>query len=324
MKLFQPEVFQGHLNQRHYFEGWYFKHVAGDGKQVLSVIPGVALTDDDPHAFIQVLNGTTAETWNIRFPLSDCHLSTSALEVRIGTSTFSAHGIHLDIDRPELKLFGDLTFRDMVRFPSSWIKPGIMGPFTFVPRMECKHGVVSIRHSVAGSLNLNCSILTFDNGTGYIEKDWGRSFPESWIWVQGNTFGGSDASFMFSLARVPWLGRSFMGFVCYFYVAGRPHYFTSYSFSKIRHISFANRELMLEIENMTHVVRCTVTQKTSGQLKAPVIGKMDRLIKESADSDISLVFMDRSGQNVFKGEGTHAGLEVIEEIFKHLSPSIRS
>ncbi len=28
MRLFHPEVFQGSLSQKRYFEGWYFKHVS--------------------------------------------------------------------------------------------------------------------------------------------------------------------------------------------------------------------------------------------------------------------------------------------------------
>lgn len=62
MKLFKPEVFQGNLSGKRYFEGWYFKHVSADLQQVYSFIPGVALNASHPHAFIQVINGISGET----------------------------------------------------------------------------------------------------------------------------------------------------------------------------------------------------------------------------------------------------------------------
>ena len=51
MKLFRPEIFQGNLKKKNYFEGWYFKHVAQNGKHVFSFIPGISLTQNDRHAF---------------------------------------------------------------------------------------------------------------------------------------------------------------------------------------------------------------------------------------------------------------------------------
>lgn len=55
MKVFRPWAFQGSLNCRNYFEGWYFKHVSADRKQVWSFIPGIALSRENSRAFIQTL-----------------------------------------------------------------------------------------------------------------------------------------------------------------------------------------------------------------------------------------------------------------------------
>ena len=56
-------------------------------------------------------------------------------------------------------------------------RPGVMGPFSFVPFMECYHGVVNIDHKISGSLMINNEEIDFTDGYGYIEKDWGKSFP---------------------------------------------------------------------------------------------------------------------------------------------------
>lgn len=47
-----------------------------------------------------------------------------------------------------------------------------------------------------GSITINNKNIAFDNGVGYIEKDWGSSFPKSYIWCQGNNFENSNTSFM--------------------------------------------------------------------------------------------------------------------------------
>jgi hypothetical protein len=183
--------------------------------------------------------------------------------------------------------------------------------------MECKHDVVSMRHLLDGSLTLNGDIISFADGTGYIEKDWGRSFPESWIWAQGNTFSGSDASFMLSVAKIPWLGKFFIGSIAYLSVAGKTYTFATYNGAKVKRLSFANDTLTFQLVHSQYTLSGTVQQQRHGTLHAPVSGTMSRMIKESADADITLHLTDHSGRVLFDGRGRHGGLEVIEALFKH-------
>ena len=66
-----------------------------------------------------------------------------------------------------------------------------MGWYSFVPFMECNHGIVSVNHDLYGEISVNGNVIDFNNGKGYIEKDWGVSFPEAWIWIQSNNFRGT-------------------------------------------------------------------------------------------------------------------------------------
>lgn len=54
LRKYKPEVFQGNLKKKNYFEGWYFKNVTQDLSCTLSIIPGISLVENDPHAFIQI------------------------------------------------------------------------------------------------------------------------------------------------------------------------------------------------------------------------------------------------------------------------------
>ena len=50
-----PLTFQGKKKSKKYFEGWYFKQVSFDLKDIVSVIPGISINSADSHAFIQII-----------------------------------------------------------------------------------------------------------------------------------------------------------------------------------------------------------------------------------------------------------------------------
>ena len=89
-----------------------------------------------------------------------------------------------------------------------------MDPFSFVPFMECNHAILSMKSKADGEISINNHKISFDNDIGYIEKDWGCSFPKSYIWCQGNDFKSSDVSFMLSIADIPFKFLHFKGIIC--------------------------------------------------------------------------------------------------------------
>jgi len=106
-----------------------------------------------------------------------------------------------------------------------------MGPYTFAPFMECNHGIVSMDHGISGSLVINGEEIDFTGGRGYIEKDWGHSFPSAYIWMQSNHFAANGISFKASVARIPWLTGNFTGFISGLMIDGR-----LYPFHRVRRI----------------------------------------------------------------------------------------
>lgn len=318
LKLYKPEVFQGNLNQKGYFEGWYFKQVTGNGENVYSFIPGISLNQDDPHAFIQVINGITGETHYITYDLSQFKWEKDRFEVKVGSSVFSSEGILLDIDSEGIKVKGRVGFSENVLYPSSLLSPGVMGWYSFVPFMECKHGVVSVNHKLSGSLLINGNPVDFTGGKGYIEKDWGKSFPKAWLWLQCNTFADSDASLMISIADIPWLGSYFLGLIAFLYADGQFYLFNTYSKSKIQRLKKKDADIQIELESRKYKLTVDVKQNKSGTLKAPQLGRMSRHIKESVDSEVSVRLVNKKNELIFSDEGHHAGLEEMDAIFAYL------
>jgi len=318
LRLLKPEVFQGDLKKKNYFEGWYFKHVSRNLEHVYSFIPGISMTGKDTHAFIQIINGITGETEYITFPADQFIWEKKRLYLKIGDSVFTEKYIDLNIADEKIKLSGHIEYNNIIKYPSSLVSPGIMGWYSFVPYMECKHGVVSVNHNLRGHLTLNGRSIDLNDGKGYIEKDWGTSFPEAWIWIQSNNFSDHNTSFTFSLAKIPWLGRFFMGFISFLYLNGKFFLFSTYNKSVIEQINHDRSSVTLSMKNNHSILRIKVIKNRFGELRAPASGDMSRRIKESIDSTVELTLYDIHGNLIYEDTGKRAGLEVIEEIFNYM------
>ncbi|MFC2112995.1 tocopherol cyclase family protein [Bacteroidota bacterium] len=271
------------------------------------------------HSFVQVINGVTGEVYYFEYPISEFKASAKELWLKIGNSVFSFEGIKIDLKNETQEINGELRYNSIERYPSTTINPGIMGWYSFVPFMECKHGVVSTGHNTEGTLYVNAKEHNFNSGWGYIEKDWGKSFPESWIWLHCNTFDSSKASFTFSVAKIPWLGSYFIGFISYLKTDTGFYNFSTWSQSNIVSIHYQDNELEIVLGNKDLILSVKAFNNLPGKLKAPLRGSMSRIIKETVDASIGLELRHRSGIILFSDTGTRAGLEIIEEMLKYFN-----
>lgn len=317
-KVLNPHWFQGSRETDNYFEGWYFKNVSADGQNTWSFIPGVSLVNEDAHAFIQVINGQTGDTYYFRYPADSFSFSSDGFEICVGQSYFSDKMFVLDMDDGKNSFKGVITFEDVKKYPVWYKRPGIMGWYRYVPSMECYHGVVSLDHALQGQIVHNNQTISFDQGRGYIEKDWGSSMPKAWVWMQSNHFGHEGTSFMMSLARIPWIGSTFTGFLGFFLHEGSIISFATYTGAEVKDFQYTDKDARLTIRGSKYTIEVHAVKsldnkrKTStGGLKAPVLGNMERMIHENIDAEIHLHIKDKKGETVFKGTGKHSGFEMV-------------
>lgn len=317
LKIFKQDVFQGSLSKRNYFEGWYFKHVSPDLEHVYSFIPGVSLSEETPHAFIQVIDGIIDRSYYVQYDLNRFLWDTKKLYVKIGDSYFTEDGIHIEIKDGSVDFKGDVQYRNTVRYPSSILSPGIMGWYSYVPHMECNHHIISITHELYGSIEANGDAADFTGGKGYIEKDWGTSFPREWLWVHSNTFANSNASMTFSVANIPWLHSFFWGFIAFLYTDGNIYRFATYNRSHITKLCRDDAAIHISMENASHRIDITVYTKKAAPLMAPANGNMIRKIHESIDSEIEVRLYDSYRNMIFEDGAKRAGLEIEGKIFEY-------
>jgi hypothetical protein len=314
--LFNPEQYHGWNETKNFFEGWYYKIVDHTEKKAFAFIPGIAMDGDgNRQGFIQVLNGKKSTSIYRRFDPSDFVPASGKFELRILDNFFSENKIRLNL--PEVK--GELHFSDHIKWPKRWYSPGIMGPYSFAPFMECYHGIVSMDHKIKGTLKIDGDDINFDNGRGYIEKDWGHSFPDAYTWMQSNHFSEPGVSLFASVAKIPWIRSSFTGFIAGIWLYDRLILFTTYNGTKLRECIIDKTKVEVVFENSSHRMEIIVKRGHSAALASPVQGFMDGRIDESMTSEIGVNLTDsKSGKIIFKDTGRNAGLEAagkIEELF---------
>ncbi|WP_320122807.1 tocopherol cyclase family protein [uncultured Sphaerochaeta sp.] len=313
--LFHPEIFQGRHKKTHYFEGWYFKMaLPGRQPEVLSIIPGVALgaSEEERHAFIQVISSREGKSWNIHFPFESFKADEKKLFVEIAGNHFSTEEIILNINHEDLILSGCVKNLETHSFPVTLASPGIMGWYAYVPFMECFHGVVSTSHTLWGSLTLNGNKIDMSEGIGYIEKDWGTSFPEAWIWMQSNCFPSTNISCMLSVAKIPFLGHVFPGFLGFVKHGDELIRFGTYTGAKITHLESNETQASVQIQTKEKQLTFLAELGPASKLVAPRQGKMERPLLESIIGTITLTIRDKDGALLLEETGTMAGIELSE------------
>lgn len=313
-KLFlmkNPELFQGEKyleTNKNYFEGWYFKNT--NGKNGISFIPGISINEEEKRAFVQIV--TVDHSYYVNYSIEEFEFSFDPFWIKIGNNFFSKDNIHIDIkdDSQRLVVYGDIEYSSNKNIDVDFLNPNIMGPFSYIPFMECNHAILSMKSNSNGLININNHKIKFKNGTGYIEKDWGCSFPKSYIWCQGNNFKDSDSSFMISIADIPFKVFSFRGIICSLIIDNKEFRFATYNNAKLIKYDIDEDSLDITLKKGRYYLNLKSEYAIGHKLFAPVKGKMEKDIFESISAIIT-VTLKKDELVLFSDTSINCGLEIV-------------
>lgn len=219
---------------------------------------------------------------------------------------------------------GHLAFDQTVAWPVGLTSPGIMGPYAFAPFMECYHGVVSLDHEIQGRLIVDGSRVDFDHGRGYSEKDWGKSFPRAWIWLQTNHFEQPGVCLTGSVATIPWLGSAFRGFIVGLWHGGVLYRFATYNGASISRLQLTDTHVIwhlvgrpLGLRGGPYRLEIKAVRSEGGLLHVPYDSGMVQRVAESLTAQVQVRLLaprDDGEEVIFAGTGRHAGLEINGEL----------
>lgn len=250
-----------------YFKGWYFKCSTKD--KTVAFIPAYHYSNNKKTASLQII--TDGKAFNI--PFDTLEYLENPLHIKIGNCTFSEKEIILNFQGDNLKLKGTLNLEQI-----SPIRYDIMGPFKYVPFMQCRHRVYSMSHKIQGQITIDNHLFEFENGIGYIEGDCGRSFPKKYIWTQCCF---ENNSLMLSVADIPFLGIHFTGIIGVLFLDGKEYRIATYLGAKIKQID----KNTVTVKQWDFEFTAKLLKKNSQPLAAPTNGNMCRTIHESASCE---------------------------------------
>lgn len=316
-KLLHPEFFQGDKKHDNYFEGWYYKFVSQDETKTIALIPGVSINKEDQHAFIQVFISSndhdrlSLKTYYFRYDFAAFSYDHLDYSVTIGKNIFTKTYISIELINDELTLQGTITLSNLTPIRRKLMMPNIMGPFGYLNFMECYHGIISMTHHLNGALLLNEAKIEFKGGKGYIEKDWGKSFPRAYVWLQSNHFENKGTAFMFSYADIPFLGLFFKGLIANLVYENKEYRFATYNFTKVKVETIDKGYVRYVIKKGRWALEIEASSDIQIGLASPRNGKMIEQIKEGLSGNIHLKLFKRS-KLIYEDTGYHAGIEIMK------------
>lgn len=264
------KFFHGGKKRGPYFEGWYLKHQTKDGR-ALALIPAVHIDGSGRRSTsLQVI--ADSGSWWLEYPDAGFHAAESLFQVRMEQGLFNAGGVRLNVEENGLSLHGNLRYG-----PFTPLRSDIMGPFRFLGDMECAHGVLSMGHTLDGTLTLNGQVLDFSGGIGYLETDRGRAFPSAYLWTQCAWREPERVSLMLAIASIPLPVGSFTGCICALIDQGREYRLATYRGARVERWSAAGAV----IRQGTCRLEVKVLETHPLPLQAPAGGGMGRTIHES-------------------------------------------
>ncbi|KAJ3152707.1 Cysteine protease atg4c [Irineochytrium annulatum] len=245
-----------------------------------------------------------------------------------------------------LRVKGDVEFLDVRPFPRSFYAPTIMGPFAFLPAMECYHGVVSMHHRTRGEIRVGDEAVDLNEGIGYLEKDHGYNFPKT------NVFKKEEGScLLISVADVPlmsdigalaklvsmggsWGDAALRAFRITGFLVMLHHEATNTTHNMSLYAGGAVKLIRFRVEEVEdgHFVHLLALEFTKGNMRlivqirrplgsgVPLYGpaasssKMTLLVEESIVDVQIKCCLEVGGKIVFDDVGFEAGLEVVGDI----------
>jgi hypothetical protein len=285
----------GPKQRKNYFEGWYFKHTSKNLN--IAFIPSISIVNQyEKKAFIQVISNLFTERFE--FDYSDFHAKANELHVQIKENIFSSSGIALHLTNEKWNIKVNLNYSSFTK-----LSKDIMGPFKHLPLMECKHNIFSMKHDVFGTVTINDKEYVFHNDLGYLEGDYGSSFPTKYIWMQSNQL--INGAFFLSIATIPYGKLHFTGIIGSLLIENKEYRFATYRGTKILvntkdHIKLKHKNLILDV---------FLQDSNQLLLSAPKNGDMTRKVYESMQASIEIV-LTKNKMEIFRETANQASIEI--------------
>jgi hypothetical protein len=135
--------------------------------------------------------------------------------------------------------------------------------------------------------------------------------------MQTNHFEDDDISLFGSIAKIPWLGNYFTGYIFGLLYNGELYKFTTYNGAKIKKLEVTKNIIKIIITHKHLELQINANRAEGVDIPAPKLGEMTNTVNESLQSKINIkLFKEENNEKVllFSGTGRNAGLEFVGDL----------
>lgn len=314
-----PDYYQGTYKNKNYFEIWYYKISDRTSEHVIAFIPGIirGMNDHGHQSFLQILDGTTNKSTYISYGVDSLTPYTNTSYIKLGNHEFGLKSIRLNHYDSKYQIVGELNVVDLVQWPDSALNPGSMGYLNYVPFLKWRNQVTLLYGEILGKLLINNKEVDFTGGRIYIEKMWGKNFPDDYIWVQSGDFCQPRVSFTCRIARLSILGIPRKVFFAAFYLNGVVYKFTSLQHAKIKVEQLYN-ELKLTFVHHDLQLTATASYERDDYIdwRGPKNGELVLPLRHTLTGQIRVELVDLfKNKTIYSGIGETAGIEIKGKVY---------
>lgn len=278
---YRPSSLKGALNKNKYFEGWFQKVYSSELQASFVIIYGYATANSlDTFGFIQLLLPGKLPRL-LYFPKNEISFDKDNHIMVMGTNKLSKDAIEIDTKDISIKL--NFKNNQLIQtFKNS------MGYSYFLPSLPCYHSVLNPSHFVSGEICYDGGQYSLVNEMGYLEKNWGTSFPENYFWLHAIDPKNPQISLLFSRAEIKWLGKKFIRHVGHLRIDG-----IEIDLRELRNIRIITLDQNAEVqiirfESKSLKLYISINIGKNVILKGPTNGALSRDIDHHADAVIDV------------------------------------
>ena len=280
LKKYRPSSLRGNFERNNYFEGWFQKVYSKQHNASFILIYGYATRNsNDQFGFLQVLiPNQTPEI--VYFSKNEVSCDIEHHIFRLGNNILTTELIQINMQ--DLRI--DLT---LMNKPSRTFKNS-MGYTYYIPNLPCYHSVLNTIQKVKGEIQHKGVNYTLENEVGYLEKNWGTSFPEKYFWIHAVDPNNPGVSLLFSRAEILWLGRTFIKHVGYLCFDGQ-----QIDLRELKNFTLSNwnsspENRIIQIRSMSAQLDISLESGCEVMFKGPKNGELSRVIRHQTDARIEV------------------------------------
>lgn len=279
--------FKGSAYRKNYFEGWYLKFILDD-HNTISLIPSLHRQGQLVQASLQTIFSKDEISQTVSSTYSALnHQITFPFEFRLGENLISSNQII--INEPHLKLQAEI--QHVVPYPRN-----IMGPFQFFHTiMPCNHGLLAMRGKAKVKVSSDLIQGSYEAQL-YVEKDWGDTFPDRYIWIHAD-FPKENVALFFSVATVRVGKLKFPGFIANILIDEEHYTFATWNLAQLK-VTGSPTDIRIDLANKDMKVTLHAHPQHMVNLHSPIDGIMNSSIREALSAPLQMILQLKSGKTL--------------------------